>query len=31
VIRADLPGIEPDNDVDITLQEGALRIRGERR
>jgi HSP20 family protein len=31
VIRAELPGIDPDNDVDITLQEGVLTIRGERR
>jgi HSP20 family protein len=31
VIRAELPGIDPDNDVDITFQEGVLTIRGERR
>jgi HSP20 family protein len=31
VIRADLPGIDPDNDVEITLQEGVLTIQGERR
>jgi HSP20 family protein len=31
VIRAELPGIDPEKDVEITLQEGVLTIRGERR
>ncbi len=31
VIRAELPGINPEEDVDITLQDKALWIRGERR
>ncbi len=30
VVRADLPGVEPDQ-VDITLENGLLTIRGERR
>lgn len=31
VIRAELPGIDPEKDVEITLREGVLTIRGERR
>jgi HSP20 family protein len=31
VIRAELPGIDPDRDVEITVQDGLLRIRAERR
>ncbi len=31
VVRAELPGIDPEKDVEITLQDGMLRIRGERR
>ena len=31
VVRAELPGIDPDNDVDISLEQGVLSIRGERR
>ena len=31
VVRAELPGIDPEKDVDISLQEGVLTIRGERR
>jgi HSP20 family protein len=31
VVRAELPGINPDKDVDISLQDGVLTIRGERR
>ena len=31
VIRAELPGIDPEKDVDITMQDGVLYIRGERR
>ncbi|GAA4038352.1 hypothetical protein GCM10023063_24390 [Arthrobacter methylotrophus] len=30
VIRAELPGIDPEKDVDITLGEGFLEIRAER-
>ncbi|MFD1213176.1 Hsp20/alpha crystallin family protein [Arthrobacter sp. GCM10027362] len=31
VVRAELPGIDPDRDVDISVREGVLHIRGERR
>jgi HSP20 family protein len=31
VIRAELPGIDPDRDVDLTVAEGMLRITAERR
>jgi HSP20 family protein len=31
VVRAELPGIDPEKDVDITMQDGVLYIRGERR
>jgi HSP20 family protein len=31
VIRAELPGMDPDNDVDITVSDGMLRIKAERR
>ena len=31
VIRAELPGIDPDRDVEITVTEGVLRIKAERR
>ena len=31
VIRAEIPGIDPDNDLDVTIADGTLRIRGERR
>jgi HSP20 family protein len=31
VVRAELPGIDPEKDVEITLQQGVLTIRGERR
>jgi len=31
VVRADLPGIDPDKDVDITVENGVLTIKGERR
>ncbi|MFC5993760.1 Hsp20/alpha crystallin family protein [Pseudonocardia hispaniensis] len=30
VIRAELPGIDPDKDVEITVRDGVLRIRAER-
>ncbi len=29
VIRAELPGIDPDKDVEITVHDGLLTIRGE--
>lgn len=31
VIRAELPGVDPDNDVQITIDNGLLTISGERR
>lgn len=31
VVRADLPGVDPDRDVDISIEAGNLRIRAERR
>lgn len=31
VLRAELPGIDPDRDVEITLSNGILTIRAERR
>jgi HSP20 family protein len=31
VVRAEMPGIDPDHDVDITIANGALRIHAERR
>jgi HSP20 family protein len=31
VVRAELPGIDPDKDVDITVQGGVLTIRAERK
>lgn len=31
VIRADLPGIDPDSDVELTVSDGMLYIRAERR
>ena len=31
VIRAELPGIDPEKDVEISFHEGLLTIRGERR
>jgi HSP20 family protein len=31
VIRAELPGIDPDKDVEITVTDGMLRISAERR
>lgn len=31
VIRAELPDIDPDKDVEITVADGILRIHGERR
>ena len=31
VVRAELPGIDPENDLDIRIVDDLLRIRGERR
>ena len=31
VIRAELPGMDPDKDVEITVSDGMLRIKAERR
>jgi HSP20 family protein len=31
VVKAELPGIDPDKDVDITVSGGALHIRAERK
>ena len=31
VVRAELPGVDPEKDVDITVEDGVLRIRGERK
>lgn len=31
VIRAELPGIDPERDVEITLEDNLLRLSGERR
>ncbi|MEU6970824.1 Hsp20/alpha crystallin family protein [Kitasatospora aureofaciens] len=31
VIRAELPGVDPDKDIDITVEDGVLTVRAERR
>jgi HSP20 family protein len=31
VIRVEMPGIDPDKDVDLTVTNGVLRVRAERR
>ena len=31
VLRAELPGIDPDNDVDIAISDGVLTVKAERR
>jgi HSP20 family protein len=31
VVRAEIPGIDPDKDVEITVDDGVLNIRAERR
>src|SRR5438105_13196798 len=31
VVRAELPGIDPEKDIDISVQDGYLMLRGERK
>ena len=31
IIRADLPGVDPDKDIDVTVDRGLLRLHGQRR
>jgi HSP20 family protein len=31
VVRAEMPGLDPDKDVEITVSDGTLRIKAERR
>lgn len=31
VVRAELPGVDPDKDIEILVQDGVLHLRGERR
>lgn len=31
VVRAEIPGVDPNRDIDISLEDGLLTIRGERR
>ena len=31
IVRAELPGIDPEKDAEISVQDGVLTIRGERR
>lgn len=31
VVRADLPGVDPDKDIAVSVRDGMLRITGERR
>ena len=31
VVRAELPGIDPDNDLELTVQDGVLTLRAERK
>ena len=31
IIRAELPGMDPEQDIDITVQEGVLTIKAERK
>jgi HSP20 family protein len=31
VVRAELPGVDPEKDIDISFQDGVLTIRGERK
>jgi HSP20 family protein len=31
VVRVEIPGIDPENDVEVTVEDGMLHIRGQRR
>ncbi len=31
VVRAEMPGVDPDKDLEVTVEDGLLTIRGERR
>ena len=31
IVRADLPGVDPDKDISVTVYDGLLRLHGERR
>jgi len=31
VVRAEIPGVDPEKDIDISIDDGALHIRAERR
>lgn len=31
VVRADIPGVDPEKDIQVTVDHGLLRMRGERR
>jgi len=31
IIRADLPGVDPDKDIEVTVDGGLLRLHGQRR
>jgi HSP20 family protein len=31
IVRADLPGVDPDKDIAVTVDDGMLRLHGERR
>lgn len=31
VVRADIPGVDPTRDIELTVEDGVLRLRGERR
>jgi HSP20 family protein len=31
IVRADLPGVDPDKDISVTVDDGLLRLHGERR
>jgi HSP20 family molecular chaperone IbpA len=31
IVRAELPGVDPDRDIDVTVDNGVLTIRAERR
>ena len=30
VVRAEMPGVDPDKDIEVTMEDGLLRIRAER-